>query len=705
MLNQSTTAKHSSKLLTTTTTITKKTHQDKPQQQQTTTSTTEQQQQDDDDDDDQNDEEFDEPVWDEANLKTIQLIENKYYEDLQHISNPTKKKLQSDSSGSKTRVTSPSTINKEHEKKGTKKRRAPSHLDIQVIPESNDTINPTASQAIHHLLSQRFISLKPSSKNNGLYQRFRAKRGFLSVSDLVSCLWCEVQVEYGLLGKRYLRPSQRPKSFISSSGVTINVNTKLVVSRQNILDGGIKVHSKLEKEVAPEKVKVQVTTQVDSWGLKVMNTIVSLSLLRSTGMMREIPVWGFIGGFFIQGIVDQIELIPGPTDRSSERVESGEKCRASLIDQGDSKGYFVRISDSKTTQGETLPPPEFTESARYQLMLYKYLYDQHASGSFDLERFASHLGLGLDEPFSRTFMEDAMPVLASIETDWSESSPASKPTTLRGIFGLYQHLISQIGVSHSTLEIVYRKRGTTRSNLSAKAHPSKKIKAVHNDESSIVKGIPTVDLTIPTPVVTCEHPSLVDPQLLDNSTPNTAASNDPQIDPALLSPQKAEIQPSQNRNTSPTKANSTRSSTSPPGSTEPKDPSEKPDVDASLVVPSRTERESLTPTSTSRLEAPQEKDTEDDPLLLALSPSSSSLDSLHPTKLDSSSKEIVGAFEFLFHPLEFFGFIHHTLSFWNGDSEPVGVDIKSSNKCSPCEFKESCEWRSKLSNQIIDSVL
>jgi hypothetical protein len=314
-------------------------------------------------------------------------------------------------------------------------------------------------------------------------------------------------------------------------------------------------------------------------------------------------------------------------------------------------------------------------------MLYKYLYDQHASGSFDLARFASHLGLDLDEPFSRTFMEDAMPVLASIETDWSDSSTASKPTTLRGIFGLYQHLISQIGVSHSTLEIVYRKRGTTRSNLSAKYNPSKKIKAVHHDESSIVKGIPTVDLTLPTPIVTCGLPSLVDPQLLDNSTPTTASSNDPQIDPALLTPQKAE-----DLNISPTETNNTRSTTSPPGLAGRKDTSEKPDANASLVVPSRSERPSLTPTSTSPSATPQEKDTEDDPLLVALSPSSSSLDSLHPTKLDKSSKEIVGAFEFLFHPLEFFGFIHHTLSFWNGDSEPVGVDIKSSNKCSYVPF-------------------
>jgi hypothetical protein len=173
MLNLPTTANHSSKQPTTTIT-TKKPHQDKPQQQ---TATQTEQQQDDDDENDE-DEEFDEPVWDEANLKTIQLIESKYYDDLQHT---TKKKLQSDSSGSKTRVTSPSTINKEHEKKKlTKKRRAPSHLDIQVTPESNNTINPTSSQAIHHLLSQRFKTLKPSSKNNGLYQRFRAKRGFLS---------------------------------------------------------------------------------------------------------------------------------------------------------------------------------------------------------------------------------------------------------------------------------------------------------------------------------------------------------------------------------------------------------------------------------------------------------------------------------------------------------------------------------------------
>lgn len=131
-----------------------------------------------------------------------------------------------------------------------------------------------------------FQSLQPNpSKLRSPYSRFRSNRAILSVSDLVSCLWCQVQTEYGLLSKRYLRPSERPSSFLSSSGLQINVDPHSVISRQNILDRGLRVHSRLEQEVSPDKIHVKLITQVDAWGLKIINTIISLILLRSNRMM------------------------------------------------------------------------------------------------------------------------------------------------------------------------------------------------------------------------------------------------------------------------------------------------------------------------------------------------------------------------------------------------------------------------------------
>ncbi|POV96481.1 hypothetical protein PSTT_15627 [Puccinia striiformis] len=557
------------------------------------------------DDDDQDD--FDEPIWDEINLGKIQSIETQFYE----------------SSSSK------------------KKR---------------EILDPAQQQQlVIKTLADRFDShLRPSSTNNGLYQRFRAQRAFLSVSDLVSCLWCEVQVEYGLLGKRYLKPNQRPKTFTSSTGKQIKVNTKMVISRQNILDGGIKVHSKLEKEVAAPKVQVKVKTKVDSWALKVMNTMVSLSLLRSTGMMREIPVWGFIGGFLIQGIVDQIDLV----SKSASDLEQVENL---------CKGYSVRISDSKTTQGEKLPPPGYTESARYQLMLYKYLYDQHASGLFDLTRFGRHLEIDMDERMSTTFMKDATPILTNLMIEESDSIP----TTLREIFEHYQHLITLIGVSENTLEIVYRKRGTTRPvpSLLLAGNPLKKIK-----KTDVQDPIPT---TTTTTVTAGLSTSLVDPQLLDTSNQELL------IDPMLLqcSPSSSSKKTDHQPDTSPTKPAKVNSSKT---------------VLEWLKVDEKNE-------SKTNLSSDNQVDIEEESTNTR--PTCSSFESLIPIS-DSQSKDraVIGKFQFSFHPIEFVKFVSRTLHFWNGDSKPVGVDLKSSNKCSPCEFKDDCEWRSKLSKKIINSI-
>ncbi|WAR62115.1 hypothetical protein PtB15_14B209 [Puccinia triticina] len=592
---------------------------------------------------DDDDQEYDEPVWDEAALMAIQLIETQHYNTPPHA----EKKLQ------KLKTPPPPASRKQP------LRRTPVHLEVQLAPQ------PAQSLLAQNVLSKLFGRLTPSSTNNGLYQRFRAKKGLLSVSDLVSCLWCEVQVEYGLLGKRHLKPNLRPSSFLSSAGVQINVNPKLVISRQIILDGGTKVHNKLEKEVAPEKVHVQVLSPVDSWGLKVLNTIVSLSLLRSTGMMREIPVWGFVGGFLVQGIVDQIDLVPRARSPSAATREPDDGPGPASGDDGPAaKDYVVRISDSKTTQGESLPAPHYTESARYQLMLYKYLYDQHASGSFDLERFSKHLGLDLDERFSEPFLRDAQPILASLKADCT-------PTTLREIFGLHADLVSRIGGSHSTLEIVYRRRGTTRSERAVGGNARKKIKAGHNDTSPGEKRSPTPVLASPiTASAADDGPVLAaDPQqpAAADTAGEDAAIEGP-ADPALIIPGSPALE-------------ATRRS----------------EEDA---LAGRQDRES---SEKSVRASHAGEDAEDLRRLAALAPASSSLASLTP-KPTTAGPQIIGAFEFVFHPLELFGFVSHALAFWNGDAPPVGVDIRDHNKCSPCEFKDSCEWRAKLANRIIEAL-
>ncbi|KNZ49447.1 hypothetical protein VP01_4g10 [Puccinia sorghi] len=602
---------------------------------------------------------FHEPIWDQSTLNAIQLIESQYYNN-NNLQTPKKKKLVH-----------------------TLIKSSPTHLQIQV--QQDNPLNLLLQQT----LSQRFI------RNFALREA-----SYLAISDLVSCcqslsqkkkkkkrIWCEFQVEYGLLGKRYLKPSQRPKSFISSSGVEIQVNSSLAISRQKTLDGGIKVHAKLEKEVAPEKVKVQVVSKVDVWGLKYVSLSPPFppSSLEHYRQLELAPIngydafqhaqhrWGFLGGFLVQGIVDQIDVIPDHCEDTTTTINgrggSGDQLtHGSSSDKNKTQGFSVRISDSKTTQGGSLPPPEYTESARYQLMLYKYLYDQHASGLFDVSKFASHLGLDLDEPFSGSFMDDAGPVLASIE-----ETPGSHctPTSLRGMFVLYGRTVKQLGVSQSTLEIVYRRRGTTRCQVSSQGNPVKRSKTSHAENREMENCVATSDAGVLRSVMMTEASLGEDAKSLAEVEPGPSSGQ--------LKDRAHKTWPIGSSDTPPEAINTslmTGSTTSLTGGSGCKTAAESDLVEAESIesvgsVGDMWDRES-------------ERLLEEEVLLADLGPSVSSFDSLKvipPLSSGVVEEGVIGAYRFLFHPLEFSRFITRTIGLWNGDLAPIGVDIQNSNRC------------------------
>lgn len=701
-----------------------------------------------------------------------------------------------------------------------------------------------------------FQSLQPNpSKLRSPYSRFRSNRAILSVSDLVSCLWCQVQTEYGLLSKRYLRPSERPSSFLSSSGLQINVDPHSVISRQNILDRGLRVHSRLEQEVSPDKIHVKLITQVDAWGLKIINTIISLILLRSNRMMREIRVLGFIGGFLVQGIIDQIDLVPvqdhssssasklSPDSKPNSRPHrSHHPARAQPTSTGTtgSKNYSLRISDSKTTHRSELPPPQFTESARYQLMLYKFLHDQNASGSFDVERFGRTLGLDLDEPFSPEFSKDTESLVSDNlkgidhSNEFEGREKEVKPTTLRGLFRVYHRLIGLIGVTDPTLEIVYRQRSGARARNphSIDRRPTRKKTKLDGEVEKVTTRPPGDDLG--------DHHSPIDPPQSSSSTHrssfdlNPHQSQQPEVtssssidsvqgrlasDPSTAHHEQSALtscrppasssivstshdHKPQAEDPSPS-SSGTRSSTSwarisqdstdrerlvgdqskpqdlgilrlTPGCSVEELDLDKSHVEtspASQIIsinslpsvsvspPPQVQSERLPslnfadersystkqPTQKTVVEEIQDRiETDDDIESLSrilkggggtkmpglrgkgklgdggsddkLRPttvgfetkgrSSSSMNSMRPNyDRRSQSKDIVGSYEFEYDTIEFESFVIRSIEFWNGDTEPVGVGIEDAAKCSSCEYKQDCEWRAKMSNQIIASAL
>ncbi|OAA66520.1 Defects-in-morphology protein 1-like, mitochondrial [Niveomyces insectorum RCEF 264] len=101
--------------------------------------------------------------------------------------------------------------------------------------------------------------------------RFRTfPRKPLSVSDLTSGAWCELQYEYTLTrlpgGRRTRTPAMR---------------------------AGTKVHARLEEEVHTT-VRVDVASKEDLLGLKLWNMIQGLRTLRETGLTRELEIWGVV---------------------------------------------------------------------------------------------------------------------------------------------------------------------------------------------------------------------------------------------------------------------------------------------------------------------------------------------------------------------------------------------------------------------------
>lgn len=71
-----------------------------------------------------------------------------------------------------------------------------------------------------------------------LYNKFRLNRKSLSVSDLVSPSWCEVQYDYSLRAGRDLPVNQRPAVFLSRMGKSIAVRKEVALKNDATMRKG-----------------------------------------------------------------------------------------------------------------------------------------------------------------------------------------------------------------------------------------------------------------------------------------------------------------------------------------------------------------------------------------------------------------------------------------------------------------------------------
>ena len=305
----------------------------------------------------------------------------------------------------------------------TRHRSPLPHLALAIQPTSPFPPPPTPlSPEPNPAPSQPPPPVSPSAQLPNLYEQFRRRRGFgsLSVSDLVAPSWCEVQHSYRLLSHAHLPASQRPATITTPAGNTLAVSLSSMLVRDRILDSGTATHARIEKAVMGDVVAIEVAVagREEVWALKVVNLVVLLEMLLVEGKVREVPVWGFVGDKLVLGVVDQVERRervvgddeasvsepkrrpPSPPARLTPPIQDDDDpadtaltaeeeaaLQEILLEQNDKwrttplsppppprsirTGFL--LSDTKTRHSRSLPPPADSRSAKLQLMLYHRL--------------------------------------------------------------------------------------------------------------------------------------------------------------------------------------------------------------------------------------------------------------------------------------------------------------------------------------------
>ncbi|OJD16646.1 hypothetical protein AJ78_03198 [Emergomyces pasteurianus Ep9510] len=169
-------------------------------------------------------------------------------------------------------------------------------------------------------------------------ERFRTPpRKGLSVTDLVSPAWCELQYWYTLtkFGRKRATPAMKQ---------------------------GTVVHKELEDQVHTT-VPVEVMTREDGWALRIWNVIQGLRTLRVSGMTRELEVWGNVDGEIVTGIIDQLsyECPDDELDASAEASYANLRTSKALLPEYQTSitEFFLspagggrRLSDIGVTKSE-----------------------------------------------------------------------------------------------------------------------------------------------------------------------------------------------------------------------------------------------------------------------------------------------------------------------------------------------------------------
>jgi exonuclease V len=229
--------------------------------------------------------------------------------------------------------------------------------------------------------------------------RFRTKpQKPLSVTDLVSPAWCELQYLY-TLSKFGRKP------------------------RTQAMRNGSKIHQKLEDEVHTT-VSVRVQTKEDRFALRMWNAVSGLRCLRETGLTRELEVWGVLHGQVVNGVIDELSYAcPDPAleeQLETSRAEReggvaplpGQPTKAQAFAQDSAwmgsleRDRQVYLADVKTRSVRSLPTGASLRPTWMQLMLYRKLLESLSLNTVDAETVFARYDVEPLEPLTPSFLEE-----------------------------------------------------------------------------------------------------------------------------------------------------------------------------------------------------------------------------------------------------------------------------------------------------------
>ncbi|XP_036624435.1 exonuclease V [Trichosurus vulpecula] len=164
----------------------------------------------------------------------------------------------------------------------------------------------------------------------------------LWISDLATQSWCEQQMVYG----------KELPDFQSAE-------------KAAVLSAGASIHLARELELH-DLVNIHTSTKEDVWAVKLLNILCMIPILQSGGTIREFPVFGEVEGVFLVGVIDELHYT--------------------------SKGE-LELAELKTRKRPMMPLEAQKEKDRFQVSLYKCIFDAMVRGQVTSASLVHHMKL------------------------------------------------------------------------------------------------------------------------------------------------------------------------------------------------------------------------------------------------------------------------------------------------------------------------